>query len=297
MDNAPEHLTPTAATYLETSNSERIAYIRTPHWIGHPKAKAILMKMEDLLSHPKTHRMPNLLVIGESNSGKTMLVRRFQKLHQPDDHIGGEAAVVPILYVQAPPIPDESRFYNGILEGLFAPYKPSDRADRKQFQAIKVMKAVGLRMLIIDEIHHLLAGTLTKQRMFLNVIKYLGNELQIPIVGVGIREAFRAIQTDAQLANRFDHAVLPTWKNDMEFRRLLKSFESMIPLKNPSNLAEESIANKIYAMTDGLIGEVSELLASAAVMAISNEKECIDHKILDKVTWDSPPQRRQLPEL
>ena len=69
-------------------------------------------------------------------------------------------------------------------------------------------------MLIIDEIHHILAGNLNRQKGFLNVIKYLGNELEIPVVGVGTRDAYRAIQTDPQLANRFEPAVLPRWELD-----------------------------------------------------------------------------------
>lgn len=47
------------------------------------------------------------------------------------------------------------------------------------------MRAVGLRILVIDEIHHILAGNLTRQKIFLNVIKFLGNELEIPIVVSG----------------------------------------------------------------------------------------------------------------
>lgn len=56
-------------------------------------------------------------------------------------------------------------------------------------------------------------------------MKYMGNELQIPIVGVGIKDAYRAIQTDSQLANRFEPAVLPRWEMDKNFLRLLMSFE------------------------------------------------------------------------
>ena len=41
------------------------------------------------------------------------------------------------------------------------------------------------RLLIIDEIQHVLAGSMNRQRTFLNVLKYLGNELQVPIVAVG----------------------------------------------------------------------------------------------------------------
>jgi len=78
---------------------------------------------------------------------------------------------------------------------------------------------------VIDEIHHVLAGNLNKQRHFLNTIKYLGNELQIPIVGVGIKEAFNAIQTDPQLANRFEPVLLPRWELNTGFLKLLASFE------------------------------------------------------------------------
>lgn len=65
------------------------------------------------------------------------------------------------------------------------------------------------------------------------MIKYLGNELEVPIVGVRTRDAFRAIQTDPQLSNRFDHALLPRWANDDDFRRLLATYEQVPPCVTP----------------------------------------------------------------
>jgi len=296
MSDATAHLSEKAAAYLLRPNAERIAYIRSPRWIGYDKAKDIVDRLESLLTHPKSHRMPNLLVVGDTNNGKTMLVKRFCAKHPPDDNKDGDNAMVPVLFVQAPPVPDEGRFYNGILELLFAPYKPSDRTDRKQFQAIKLMRAVGLRMLVIDEIHHILAGNLTRQKIFLNVIKFLGNELEIPIVGVGTRDAFRAIQTDLQLANRFEHAVLPRWKNDDDYIRLLMTFERMIPLRNPSYLDDSALADRIYAMSEGFLGEISDLLVAAAVHAVSTGKEAIDRKVLESIDWAAPSKRRLQPE-
>lgn len=295
MTEATSHLLQKAAAYLERSDEERIAYIRSPRWIGYPAAQAILDQLEALLTQPQSHRMPNLLIVGDTNNGKTMLVQRFCSRHKPDDNPEGEAAVVPVLYMQAPPVPDESRFYNAILELLFAPYKPGDRADRKQFQAIKLLRAVGLRMLIIDEIHHLLAGSQTKQKVFLNMIKYLGNELKVPIVGVGTLDAFRAVQTDPQLANRFDHALLPRWHNDDDYLRLLATYERMLPLRKASDLVEENLANKIYAMSEGYLGEISRLLTSAATHAVSSGQEFIDKKLLDKISWIAPSDRRKEP--
>lgn len=287
------HLNESTLKLLELSDAERIERIRAPRWIGYPQAKAILAKLEDLLTYPKAHRMPNLLVVGDTNNGKTMLVQRFCAQHPADDNPDGDGIRVPVLFVQAPPIPDEGRFYNAILELLFAPYKPNDRVDKKQFQVIKLLKYVGLRMLVIDEIHHVLAGNLNRQRAFLNVLKYLGNELQVPIVAVGTRDAFRALQTDPQLANRFEPALLPRWEFDTDFLRLLASFERMLPLREPSMLHDTTLATKLFSMSEGYIGELSRLLTNAAVHAVETQRERIDERVLNGIGWVSPSDRKR----
>lgn len=292
----PTHLSASAAEWLSLSPSERIEKIRSPRWIGYPRAKAILKKLEDLLVWPKSHRMPNLLLVGDTNNGKTMLVQRFRSQHPAHDNPEGQGVRVPVLVIQAPPTPDEGRFYNAILELLFAPYKPNERVDKKLAQVIKLMRYVELRLLVIDEIHHILAGNLNRQRAFLNVIKYLGNELQVPIVGVGTKDAFRAIQTDPQLANRFEPALLPRWTFDAEFLRLLVSFERMLPLAAASNLHDTTLATKLFSMCEGYLGELSTLLTAAAAAAVESGHERIDAKVLEGLPWVSPSERRRQAE-
>jgi len=41
-----------------------------------------------------------------------------------------------------------------------------------------MMRATGVRMLVIDEVHNLLCGSRDQQRRFLNLLRWLGNELQ-----------------------------------------------------------------------------------------------------------------------
>jgi len=292
----PAHLSSSATEWLSLPAAERIEKLRSPRWIGYPRTKLVLAKLEDLLAWPKSHRMPNLLLVGDTNNGKTMLVQRFRSRHPAHDNPQGQGVRVPVLVIQAPPTPDEGRFYNAILERLFAPYKPNDRVDKKQAQVIKLLRYVELRMLVIDEIHHILAGNLNRQRAFLNVIKYLGNELQVPIVAVGTKDAFRAIQTDPQLANRFEPVLLPRWTFDAEFLRLLASFERMLPLAEASKLHDTTLATKLFSMSEGYLGELATLLTRAAVTAVESGKECIDTRLLDGIGWVSPSERRRQAE-
>jgi hypothetical protein len=63
---------------------------------------------------------------------------------------------------------------------------------------------LGLRMIMINEVHHLLAGTHREQRRFLNVLRYLSNKLEVSLVCLGVSKTFNAIRGDIQLAKRLD---------------------------------------------------------------------------------------------
>jgi type II secretory pathway predicted ATPase ExeA len=291
-----DHLNTAAREVLDLPVAKRIDHIRRPRWIGYPRAKQLLAKLDDLFTHPKTHRMPNLLIVGDTNAGKTMLANRFVQGHRADDNPDGDVAIVPVLAIQAPPGPDESRFYNTILEALSAPHNPRERVAQKQFQVLRLLKQIGLRMLIIDEVHNILTGPVTKQRQFLNVLKYLGNDLQIPLVGLGTREALRALQADPQLANRFEPAALPRWQLNQEFQMLLASFERALPLRAVSRLADAPLARKLLAWSEGSLGELSALLTTAAVYAVTSGVERIDAQVLAAITWVPPSERRRQAE-
>jgi DNA polymerase III delta prime subunit len=291
--NEANHLTEKSKEALLLSDQARIGYVRRSRWIGYTKAKQIEDKLEDLLSYPSKHRMPNLLIVGDTNNGKTTIINRFCEKHPRDNNECGEAIIVPVLLVEVPPVPDEASLYNAMLEELSAPHKKKDHPDQKRSQVKNISKAICLRLLILDEIHNMLAGNRSQQSGLRNAIKYLGNQLTIPIATVGTKEAFNAIQADDQLANRFEPIELPKWNMNEEYLRLLASFERMLPLWKPSNLTETSLALKLLSMSEGLIGEISSLLTKAAVEAIKNGSECISAKLLDSIDWVQPSKRKQ----
>lgn len=291
-----DFLHPRTRQLLGQSSEARLRDVMSPKWIGYHRAKEALAKLEGLFSHPKTHRMPNLMIHGPTNNGKTMIVRRFLRDHPPSDNPGGDAVEVPILLVQMPFSPEPRRFYRAILDQLFATYRHSDTLANLETQAVRLLKSCGIQVLIIDELHNILAGRADNQRQFLNLIRYLGNELEIPVVCLGIQSALRAIQIDEQLANRFEPFGLPVWTDGKEFRRLLNSIESILPLKERSNLSEEGLAGTIMALSEGTIGEVLMLLRAGAKLAIEAEVERIDEKVLRNCGYISPRDRRRAAE-
>lgn len=277
-----------------TTKAERIEQVKSSRWIGYPQAQNILQKLDDLLNHPKINRMPNLLIVGPTNNGKSELIMRFQELHPASENPKGNGIYAPVIVVQAPPVPDENRLYNNILTKVFCPHRPKDPVVVKQPQLLEVLNRIGTRMLIIDEIHSILAGSTERQRQVLNVIRHLGNELKISIVAVGTKDAFRAIQTDPQLANRFKPALLEKWTMGTDYLRLLASFEKLLALEKPSRLHETSMATRLLSMSEGTIGELSSLLNEAAEYAIESGAECITHSLLDRLDWLSPANRKNL---
>jgi hypothetical protein len=162
--------------------------------------------------------------------------------------------------------------------------------------SIKVLRTLGVRILLIDEIQHLVAAGALRSRQMMNVLKYMSNDLQISIVGAGIQTAFHSLQSDPQMANRFKPLVLPKWELNQEFLQLLASFERLLPLKRASSLTDKAMALKLFGQIDGKIGELATLLADAAVQAIRSGQERITPEVLQQVGWVAPNERRLLVE-
>ena len=273
-----EHIHPKFRHIMKLSESERIDFIRTSRWIGYNRAKEIIQQLEDLLTHPKRPHMPNLLVVGESNNGKTTLIRHFYNQHFTPYEDENLDLIIPIILIEAPSTASEKALYLALLESMVAPYKETASAEILYNQTLHLMRTYAVKMLIIDEFHSMFSGTARKQREMMNALKRLCNELQIPIVGVGTENAVNILYTDKQFASRFEVCELPAWNLDNDFKRMLASFESVLPLENASNLKNTDIAQAVYYKTKGNLGNIHNLLSRCAIEAIRSKKEIIDLK-------------------
>lgn len=290
-----DHLSAKTRELLDRPIEERIAYIQVDSWIPYSQANKILQQLEDLLNHPKCDRMPNLAITAQTNNGKTRLMKHFLSLHQAGES-GSGTITVPVLYVQCPGFPDESRLYSAILLKLCKKFRPSAMAQEKLVHVLDALSKIEVRILALDEVNFTEVGTAAKQKRFLNALRYLANELRISIVCLGTEEMMRVIRSVPSVENRFPPLVLPQWQSDQEFRKLLASFEKIIPLKFPSGLARSSaLTAKLLNRSEGTIGELKMLLAAAATDAMRNGTERIIEEIIAGCNYVSPSARKQRP--
>jgi len=76
-----DHLLDHVRPYLDRSLEDRIAFIRSPRWIGHHGAKQALERLNELMCRPPALRTRGLMLVGPYANGKTMIAERFAVTH------------------------------------------------------------------------------------------------------------------------------------------------------------------------------------------------------------------------
>jgi len=136
------HIHPQFRHIMELSDKERIEFLDQNRWVGYKDAQFIIDTLQGLLLKPARLRMPNLLIVGDSNNGKSSLVERFYDLcGKPyvDEH---SDPIKPIIVAESPPNPDEKGLYMSILEQFFVPYNSRDTPARLRYQVIHQFRHV-----------------------------------------------------------------------------------------------------------------------------------------------------------
>jgi Cdc6-like AAA superfamily ATPase len=289
-NNHINNLTNSAQKYLDKSVNERIKKCKEQVWIPYPQALNILSELEDLFNHPKKERMPNLLIVGDTNNGKTTIINHFIRKYPSYLDIAHRR---PIIKISAPISPSQNALYEKILDELYVPYGINEPTSRKEYQVKKILNDIQTKMIIIDEFQDVFHGDIKRQRAFLSGLKQLGTELQIPIVAVGVWEVQSVMTIDPQISNRFETMKLEKWKLDINFAKLVMSFEKTLPLKEASHLYKDEIIDLLFDMSEGHIGELARILEKASIFALKHNKEKIDKNILKSINYIIPSLRRK----
>src|SRR5215831_14007823 len=123
--------------------------------------------------------------------GKTMIMEKFRLDHPADFDPETGKARTPVLALQMSGKPNERRLYAWLLTALGAPHNPRATIVDLEQKAIDLLKVAQIKVLVIDEVHNLLSGSHHEQRVVLNTLRFLSNELKMSLVVLGSRKLAR----------------------------------------------------------------------------------------------------------
>jgi len=287
-ETSTPHLSDAARCALDRSDAQRIALIDRDLWIGYGRARDAHARLERILRSERRMRPDNLLIVGASNNGKTAIARRFLARHSIAEDPAAERSHIETTLVQAPNGPSIPQLLRSILTALGREPGPRPIAARLRAEVHGAMRDVGLRLLLIDDLHNIrgsrIGGMLVE-------LREIGSITGVSIGAFATKEVAHVFRLDEQLANRFALLTLPRWQfDDLEYAQLLATFERHLPLRRPSNLTNADLARHILTMAGGLIGGIATILRQAATAAIESGHERIDRSVLDGLTISSPEQ-------
>ncbi len=176
--------------------------------------------------------------------------------------------------------PSERRLFAQILAVLGAPQSPRATIAELERTTIRLLEDLSVQVLVLDEIHNVLAASWREQRVVFNTLRNLSNVLKLSLVCFGIMEARQAINGDVQLARRFDY-LLPRWMAGKEFEQLVLAIVRNLPLKEPSVLTVKGL-RRILLASDGVSARIFRMLNDVAVDAIETGAERITDEALER---------------
>jgi hypothetical protein len=86
---------------------------------------------------------------------------------------------------------------------------------------------------------------------------------------------------------------VPRWRYGESYLALLDTLEAALPLARPSELSQEVLARRVFALSEGLIGETVRIVTQAALVAIDDGAERITPRMLEALDYIPVSQRRR----
>ncbi len=130
--------------------------------------------------------------------------------------------------IQAPNGPRIPLLLAAILQALGR--EPGRRSTTAQLhsETYRAMHAVGLRLLLIDDLHNIRGSGVGS---LLVELRNMGSVAGVSLGAFATKEIAFVLRQDEQMANRFELITLPRWNyEDLEYAKLLATFDQQLPL-------------------------------------------------------------------
>lgn len=225
----------------------------------------------------------NLLVLGESGTGKTTLCRLFVERYPKQ--VLPERDVIPVLYVSVPAAATIAGTVEAILAALGDPNPERGTVPAKTARAVRIARGCGVDMLLCDESQHIQDRGRTHSQYFVgDWLKTFMDALGSPVVLLGLPRTQSLLQVNEQLRRRFTHRLSLSVRQNEEAANpqnnssfdLFHSLTDALPLPfDPRPFGWRESGMRMHFATDGRIAYVKKLLVAAYEHAIDQSSKSV----------------------
>ncbi|MGW0886326.1 TniB family NTP-binding protein [Streptomyces sp. NPDC002671] len=291
------------------SPEERLAYHSAFVTVRTPAIDTLARQVRTLMllgRHQQTTARPSLIVTGPAAAGKTtalLEVGRTCHLAHTRKHPTqpGHTHPVPIAYLLVPPGATAKTLATEFARYLGIPVTTRMTQAQIASAVCHTYTAVGVRLVLIDEIHRLNPRTTTGAEAA-DLLKDLTERIKATFVYAGIDVAATPLFSGvrgAQLAARASLITcgpLPARHgNTRPFTDLITDMESALDLTHHTPGTLPRHATYLHQRTAGRIGSLARLIRQAAITAICDGTERITKKMLESIQLDHLAEEHRRP--
>lgn len=266
--------------HLSRLSSIRITY---PRWQRIVDEIGRCHEMYGIAAEPQC-----LLLVGPTGAGKSTLAASYAQRFPP---LVSETGIGrPVVRATIPAPATIKSLATTLLAALGDPRAAYGTIGSMTYRLIHFFHDCGVELLILDEVQHFRDRDNHKVlENASNWLKTLIKETGVSCVLVGLQgEAEEVVRLNRQLARLFGdpQVLLPfTWEEDdpetvQEFRTFLGLLEGVLPLVEPSGLAEYATARRLYVASEGIVAYLMELVRRATYLAVTQSHERLDDALL-----------------
>jgi len=291
----PSPASPDLSEGRALSLAERLARIEQAR-VFYPRWSALLEEIAQCHAWRRLAGEPaepyGLLVVGPTGVGKSKLVSSYAWAYPPvvAADAWGERTLRPVVQATIPTPATVKSLAVTLLIALGDPRPTSGTVVTMTDRLVRYIADCRVELLILDELQHFVDRH--SHRVLddaSNWLKLLLKTTKVSCVLVGLQhEADALLRANAQLGRLFgDPYVLDpfSWDDDRpetiaEFRHVLAAVEGLMPLAEPSHLADGALARPLFVASSGLMGLLMALIRRATHLAVLRGQEHLDATVL-----------------
>lgn len=257
--------------------------------IRYPRFNRLLKNIQLCRDMSKTAGEPQCIILeGRPGAGKSTLVKSYAAACSRHETPSGTK--VPVFYVETPSPATVKGVAARLLQALGDPAANYGNLWSMNSRLIHFIRTCEVQMIILDDFHHLI-DTETNRVLgkVSDWLKVLIKETQIPFLVVGLEGTVRRIlDANAQLSRLF--AIRETlhpfrWDSGQpetikEFMTFVAFAERLIGVELTADLPREELLYRMYYATEGVVGNVMNLLRYAVALAQQQEAETLTLEVL-----------------